>query len=102
MPIGDGTESMMPAGSTSSTCAIGSHSSGVSSGTTPVNAAGATPTIVYGSPRSVSDLPTIAGSLPNSRCHMRCEITTTRGAAGSSSDGTSRRPRNGCTPSIEK
>ena len=45
-PTGDGTVSVMPAGSTSSTCAIGSHSSGVSSGTTPVNDAGATPTMV--------------------------------------------------------
>jgi len=33
-PIGDGTESLMPAGSTSSTYWIGSHSSGVSNGTT--------------------------------------------------------------------
>ena len=46
LPIGDGTESLMPAGSTSSTCWIGNHSSGVSSGTTPVNDSGATPTIV--------------------------------------------------------
>ena len=36
-PTGDGTLSVMPAGSTSSRCATGSHSSGVSSGTTPVN-----------------------------------------------------------------
>ena len=46
VPAGDGTLSVMPTGSTSSTWAIGSHSSGVSSGTTPVNDAGATPTIV--------------------------------------------------------
>ena len=45
---GPGTASMMPAGSTSSTCATGSQSSGVKSGVTPVNDAGAMPTIGVG------------------------------------------------------
>ena len=53
-PVGDGMLSLMPAGSTSSTCAIGSQSSGTISGMTPVKRAGATPTIVYGCPRSCS------------------------------------------------
>ena len=50
VPVGDGTTSWMPAGSTSSTHATGVHSSGCSIGTIPVNAPGATPTMVYGWP----------------------------------------------------
>ncbi len=43
---GPGTTSVMPTGSTSSTCAIGSHSSGARSGTTPRKSGCVTPTMV--------------------------------------------------------
>jgi hypothetical protein len=46
VPEGDGTTSWMPAGSTSSTHAMGVQSSGCSIGTIPVNDSGATPTMV--------------------------------------------------------
>lgn len=54
----------MPTGSTSSTSAIGRNHSGVNSGTTPVNEGGATPTIEYWRPRSVSNWPAMAASPP--------------------------------------
>ena len=43
---GPGTTSVMPNGSTSSMCAIGSHSSGATSGTTPRKSGRVTPTMV--------------------------------------------------------
>ena len=46
LPVGEGTVSWMPAGSTSSTQASGSHISGCSIGSMPVNRGGITPTMV--------------------------------------------------------
>ena len=50
VPVGEGTVSWMPAGSTSATHASGIHISGCSIGTMPVNRGGMTPTMVYGWP----------------------------------------------------
>ena len=51
VPVGDGTVSCMPTGSTSSDADTGIHISGDSTGTMPLKPDGATPTIVYGLPR---------------------------------------------------
>jgi hypothetical protein len=65
-PSGDGTVSCMPIGSASSDADTGIHSSGDSTGTMPLNRAGATPTIVYGFPRMRSVRPTAFGADPSS------------------------------------
>ena len=81
-PVGDGTLSLMPAGSTSPTCVTGSHNSGTISGITPVNERGRDADDGVRRPRSCSVVPTTAGSPPKSARHMRCEMTTTRSASG--------------------
>ena len=45
-PVGDGTTSFMPTGSTSATIDAGTHSSAINPGVIPVNEPGITPTIV--------------------------------------------------------
>ena len=101
-PVGDGTVSLMPAGSTSSTKRTGTQISGASIGTMPLNESSSTPTIVNSCPRMRSVRPTALGSPPNSRCQYRFDNTTVRGASGASSDARSVRPRRAETPSVEK
>ena len=93
---------MIPAGSTSSSRAVVTHSSGASIGIMPVNVPSMTPTIEYGSPRRRTLRPSTDGSPPNSRCHSRSEMTTWRGALRMSSAGVSVRPRRAFTPSRVK
>ena len=81
---------------------MGTQNSGVRRATTPVKAGSATPTTVYGSPRSVIVRPTTPGSAPYSRRHVRSDSTSTRSADGVSSSGVSTRPRCAVTPSRAK
>ena len=67
VPVGDGSVSCMPTGSTSSDDATGIHSSGERIGTIPLKRAGATPTIVYGVPRIRTLRPATSGAEPSSR-----------------------------------
>ena len=60
---------------------------------------GSTPTIVVGTPSRVSVAPSTDGDRPNRSAQRRWPMTTTGGRPGSSSAGSSIRPRAGDTPS---
>ena len=104
LPTGDGTD-VVDAGRLDFLDVLRSAATapGSSSGTTPVNDAGATPTIVYAWPRKRERLADDRAD----RCRTRAATSDARSpprarAPGSSSDGTSSRPSSGCTPSIVK
>jgi hypothetical protein len=67
VPVGDGSASCIPTGSTSSEDATVIHISGARIGTMPLNAAVETPTIVYAVPRIRRLRPTTSGAEPSSR-----------------------------------
>ena len=66
-PVGDGTISLIPAGSISSAKRTGTQISGASMGTMPVNVSSSTPTTVNSCPRMRSVRPMAEASPPNSR-----------------------------------
>ena len=64
------------------------------------NPGGITPTIVYGRPSSITERPRASGDAPNSRVHRPWLNTAALAAAGSSSEGSSVRPRAAVAPSV--
>ena len=80
----------------------GSHTSGNTPGSSPVNARGATPTIAAGAPLTVSGVPRTARFAPNRFDQYDQLMTTTGAAPGSVSCGASRRPSTGWRPSVSK
>src|SRR5207244_10001247 len=66
-----------------------------------VKEAGITPTTVVGSPSTVSDRPTMAGSRPKRRIHSPCESTTGGGLPGTPSWSVNQRPKAGWTRSTD-
>ena len=62
-------------------------------------AAGITPTMVCGTPFSLSARPSTSGEAAKRSRHRLSPITTTRSAFGRSSSGVKVRPRSGRTPS---
>src|SRR6516164_1748841 len=67
LPVGDGSTSCIPTGSTSSDEDTGIQISGESTGTMPVNQRGVTPTMANGVPRILSVLPVRSAAEPSSR-----------------------------------
>ncbi len=102
VPVGDGIASCIPTGSVSSEDATGTHKSGASIGTMPVNRSGTTPTIVYGLPRMRIVRPSASVVPPSSRDQYRFDTMTTRGAPGRSSEAAIVRPTAAPTPSTSK